>query len=130
MQKDFDGWNIRKKIVDQTDVSKVFFREREIWWCRVGANIGYEQDGKGNWFKRPILIVRKFNEFAFIAIPLSTSNKNDEYHYRFSFIENVVSTALISQVKFTDSKRLDVKMGLCNEADFINIRKTVRELFP
>lgn len=130
MQKDFDNWNSRKKIINKNDVSEVFFREREIWWCRVGANVGYEQDGKGNWFKRPILIIRKFNEYAFIAVPLSTSNKKDEYHYQFSFVENITSTALISQIKFTDSKRLDVKIGFCSENDFINIRKAVRDLFP
>jgi mRNA interferase MazF len=130
MEKDFDQWNEKKKIVNQASVSKVFFREREIWWCRLGANVGYEQDGKGNWFKRPILILRKFNEFAFSGVPLSTSNKNDEYHYQFTFSENIKSTALISQVKFIDSKRLDVKMGFCSEVDFKNMRKAVRDLYP
>ena len=32
------------------------FKEREVWWCKIGLNVGVEQDGKGNNYTRPILI--------------------------------------------------------------------------
>jgi hypothetical protein len=44
MQKDFDEWNkIKKSAHARTDIDSVFFREQEIWWCMLGANIGFEQ---------------------------------------------------------------------------------------
>lgn len=40
-QKDFDGWNEKKKKIGE-DVCNIYFKEREIWWCSIGINIGYE----------------------------------------------------------------------------------------
>jgi hypothetical protein len=31
-----------------------YFREKEIWWACLGANIGFEQNGKNENFERPI----------------------------------------------------------------------------
>jgi hypothetical protein len=53
MEKDFDGWGQRKKKID----SFVRFqhpKEKEIWWCRVGLNIGTEVYGKGKDYMRPV----------------------------------------------------------------------------
>ena len=44
MKKDFDSWNEKKKILNNNDVS--FYHEREVWWCSLGVNVGYEQNGK------------------------------------------------------------------------------------
>lgn len=35
MEKKFDEWNNRKKVIDSTDTS-ADFHEREIWWCYQG----------------------------------------------------------------------------------------------
>ncbi len=129
--KDFDGWNIRKKIIHATDTSPSYFRERQIWWYQLGANIGYEQDGTGLWFKRPVLVIKKFNESAFLGIPLSTTKKSDKYHLQFFFgDDNRQNAAIISQIRFIDSKRLDTKMGTCNNGDFAKIRKAIRDMIP
>lgn len=62
MKKDFDKWNIEKKIVDARVVNKnLFFYAREIWWCSTGLNVGVESNGKHDNFERPMLIVKKFN---------------------------------------------------------------------
>ena len=44
MQKDFDGWNKRKKDIHYNGESKLY-HTREIWWCNLGVNIGSKQDG-------------------------------------------------------------------------------------
>jgi len=34
MEKDFDGWNEKKKNLHSSP-SKPFYHEREIWWCSL-----------------------------------------------------------------------------------------------
>ncbi len=75
MKKDFTQWHSEKTKVHQSE-SCVFFHEREIWWCRIGLNIGYEQDGKGDNFARPVIIFKKFNNEVCWIIPLSTIYAN------------------------------------------------------
>jgi len=44
MEKDFDAWNKVKKLTNAEQPR--LYTVREIWWCRIGVNIGTEQDGK------------------------------------------------------------------------------------
>jgi mRNA interferase MazF len=55
------------------------FEEGQIWWCYLGENIGHEENGKGDKFLRPVVILKKFNHRIFYAIPTSTQNKNNKY---------------------------------------------------
>lgn len=57
MEKNFDKWNGEKKRVNIRD-ENTLFHEREVWWCSLGVNIGFEQDGKNDIFERPVLIIR------------------------------------------------------------------------
>ena len=58
-KKFFDEWNVVKKIIDQAPSVK-YFNNREIWFLNLGENIGFEQNGKGDEFLRPVL-VRQFD---------------------------------------------------------------------
>lgn len=79
IKKDFDKWNHNKKTLDAS-VKEVFFHDREVWWCKLGVNVGFEQDGKGDRFARPILIVKKFNNQIFWGVPLSTKIKKTKFY--------------------------------------------------
>lgn len=81
--KDFGNWNIRKKDLDRRTSRPPFFKEKEVWWLSIGVNIGYEEDGKGRNFARPVLILRKFNNQLFLGIPLSTKTKANIYYIEF-----------------------------------------------
>ena len=59
----------------------VYFREGEIWWVNLGANIGHEEEGKNDNFERPILILKKFNKHLLWAIPLTTQIKEGNLYY-------------------------------------------------
>ncbi|MDQ7043422.1 MAG: hypothetical protein Q9M34_07830 [Sulfurimonas sp.] len=84
MIKDFDNWNtVKQKIQDEEVV--VGFKQRDIFYMKMGKNIGYEQDGKGDEFVRPVVIVKGFNKFMFFAIPLSTKIKEGKFYYLFEF---------------------------------------------
>jgi mRNA interferase MazF len=78
MEKDFDAWNEEKKIRDQEE-RIVFFREREVWWCAVGINIGREQNGKDKQFQRPVLIIKRINTEMFLGIPLTSRFHKNSY---------------------------------------------------
>lgn len=129
MQKDFQQWHQRKtQIHAKNDIP--FFYEREIWWCALGANIGFEQDGKGEQFSRPVLVLKKFNEYIFLALPLSTTKKTGKFYFKISSsVGGKASTAILSQLRLVDSKRLLDKIGSLPQEDFSAIKKAVGKFF-
>ena len=129
MEKDFSTWHNQKTRLQVKMGEKIYFKEREVWWCAIGLNLGYEQDGKGEHFLRPVLILRKFNQFTFLGVPLSTTKKEGKYFYHFAFLPSKKSVALISQVRTLDAKRLVDKLGVVSLADFYVIKKTIKDLF-
>lgn len=134
MKKDFDKWHDKKARVDSIE-KRPFFHEREIWFCYLGANVGFEQDGTGEDFLRPIVIVRKFNNEIFWGIPL-TKSKNERnkkaspYYFAFSFTDNVKSVAILSQIKLIDARRLSRHIGSISDGEFIKLIEKLKELFP
>ena len=126
MIKDFDGWNEKKKEVNFTETTRYFY-EREIWWCTIGVNVGFEQDGKSKQFTRPILVFKKFSKNVFIGLPLSTTTKEGKYYYQFQFL-NGTSNVLLSQIRLLDSKRLGDKIGRLDSKTFAEIRRRVKNI--
>lgn len=125
--KNFDDWAIQKKII-QDEENPLYFHEGDIWWCKLGTNIGFEQDGKGKTFSRPILIVKKFNQFVFWAVPLSTKLKDNKYYFPFEGSDGEVRSAIISQLKLVSIKRLTDKIGSVNKDLLVIIKKTIKDL--
>lgn len=128
MEKDFDGWNIVKKNINLKNHSP-FYREREIWWCYFGINIGVEQDGKGKLKTRPVLIIKKFNNNSCLVLPLTTSKKINEFRLNIGTIATVEASVTISQMKVIDTKRLLTRIDVVSKDQFFVIRKTIRNLF-
>jgi mRNA interferase MazF len=121
MEKDFDGWNREKKIVDRKEIKRsLFFHEKEVWWCSTGINVGVEVYGKNHNFERPMLILKKFNRDMFWALPLTTKDKIDLFHYKINR-SSVSSSVVISQIKTMSSKRLLRKLGALSDIDFDSI---------
>lgn len=134
MQKDFEKWNKKKISIDRIK-SRLFFHEREIWFCSIGANVGYEQDGRGNDFIRPVVIVRKFNNEIFWGIPLTKATKkikkkSEPFYYKFSFLADTESVAILSQIKLMDVKRLVRHIGTMKDGNFVELIKKLKELIP
>jgi len=131
MKKDYTNWHKIKTDVNDLE-NRVFFHEREIWFCYIGANIGFEQDGDKKEYLRPVLVLKKFNNEIFWGIPLTKSNKvkDNKYYYSFSFIKNIISLAILSQIRLIDAKRLIRKVGDMKEEDFENAKKKLKELLP
>jgi mRNA interferase MazF len=129
MLKDFDVWNSKKKTIDLKDISNVFYKEKDIWWCHLGANVGYEQDGKHEEFRRPILVFKKFNAETFWAIPLTSKVKSGKYYFNFKIVSSEIeNTANLSQIRLLDSKRLIDKMGYMEETDYLEIKERIKKI--
>ena len=108
--KDFDGWHPVKKRID-LEARVPTIRQREIWWCSTGVNVGIEQDGKNDLYERPVLVVRKFNRRHFLGVPLSSQLKDFPHfhsvHYKGpSDREAKERKAILSQIRSYDSVRL------------------------
>ena len=114
MQKDFKLWFEKKFIVNEKD-SRVLFHEREVWFSHIGINIGFEEDGKGEAFGRPIVIFRKFNNEIFWAVPLTTTHKTGRFYVEINLGDGVYRTTILSQLRLSDAKRLYQKLGVINE---------------
>ncbi|MBI5470598.1 hypothetical protein HY968_04760, partial [Candidatus Kaiserbacteria bacterium] len=95
LEKDFDRWNGIKKSVNVSSVGDVYFYEREVWWVHLGANVGFEQDGTGEKFDRPVVIIKKYNPQVFLAVPLSTTKKQGKYYFRIGEVEGKQATAIL-----------------------------------
>jgi len=109
--KDFDSWNkLKKKIDVEENTPDRFPKEGEIWMSSLGKNIGYEQNGSGDNFSRPILIVKKFNNHMFWVIPLSTKQKDFDFYFNYTDPNNQKVSAILAQMKLLSVKRLKRKL--------------------
>jgi mRNA interferase MazF len=76
----FDLWNEEKKRIDSKKTLPLF-REGELWWCRIGINVGREACGKGSRYARPILIMKKVSSDSCIVIPATSQKKTGTWFY-------------------------------------------------
>ena len=134
MNKDFKKWHDKKGNIDKVN-KRPFFHEREIWFCHLGLNIGFEQDGKGEDFLRPILIIRKFNNEIFWGVPLTRANKNLPFYFAFTIQSETEGndekvTAILSQVRLIDAKRLRRMIGYISKEDLANLKEKLKALLP
>ena len=127
IQKDFSVWCEQKEKIQVFGKNK-FYHPRDIWWCSLGVNIGFEQDGTGIKKDRPIVIIRGFNKNVCLIIPLTTSRKNNKYYLKIGKVSNKPATAIISQIRLIDTKRLIKKIGVIDKEKFGIIRKAVKDL--
>ena len=125
--KDFDKWNDDKKKTNSKLASKEF-NNREVWWVKFGINIGSEQDGIGEDFERPIVIIKKFSHNTFLCAPLTTKLKNVKYRVALS-ANNKISYAILDQIKVLDSRRLIRKIGLADSFEFSFLKESVKSIF-
>jgi len=126
--KDFDKWNKSKKVIHHIGEDK-FYHEREVWWCSLGINIGFEQDGKGEEFSRPVLIIRGFSKNVFLCIPLTTKMKEGKYYHDIILGDGIKRKAILSQIRLIDSKRLIEKVCTIDETQFNSIKQKITQLF-
>jgi mRNA interferase MazF len=129
MEEIFDKWNEVKKIV-QNDEQIRLFKQRDIFFINMGQNVGYEQNGKGENFVRPIIILKKITNQMFIGIPLSSQLKKGNWFFEFEFNSKDSlsrNIAIIPQIKMFSSRRLLNKIGVIKTNDFEILKQKVKD---
>lgn len=125
-KKNFDGWNIQKKMIHDME-NKKSFHEREVWFIKIGENVGFEQNGKGEEFLRPVIVYRKFSKNVFLGIPLTKVFKEGKFYSNFIF-QGRKSNAILSQIRLFDSKRLSYSIGRMSKGDYNRVKEKLIEL--
>ncbi len=128
MKKDYKIWMPVKADIHNTDLRPLGCRAREVWICNVGENIGFEEDGKGKEFTRPVLVLKVFNRKFCYVVPLSTTKRRGKYYYPFDGKTGKKSVALLSQTKPIDTARLSRKVGVITKEDFEIIKTKIKEI--
>ena len=143
MEKNFDQWNNLKQTVHKRENSNVpFFNEREIWWCHLGVNIGWEQDGKHEQSLRPVVVLKKFvipqkkyegqpPVILFWALPTTSRSRSGRFYHSLDAPdnENIQSrTAILSQIRLLDAKRLVDKVGTVPNENFKDMKKAIIDI--
>lgn len=126
-QKNFDGWNIEKKLVNASNPS-IFFHEREVWWCKLGVNVGFEQDGKNVQFSRPVIVLKTYSTNAALIVPLTSRNKQGVYYFDIGKVDGRNAKAVLSQVRFIDKRRLINKVDVIREGIFEKLKSAVIQI--
>lgn len=119
--KKFGDWISIKSKIDTLE-KRPFFREREVWNCSWGCNVGFEIDGKNNNFLRPVLVFKKLSHNTFLAIPLTTKLKNGSWYAK-SFVQKKEGRYIFAQIRIIDSKRLLNKLEQIPEKEFFSIQE-------
>ncbi len=104
--KDFDLWNRLKKNID-LDIHFIpkNIKEGDIWWCSIGLNVGSEQDGGGDTFERPVLILKKYTKRNFLCLPITSKHKDGSYYYKIPNNIGSAYFAILFQAKVMDRNR-------------------------
>lgn len=127
MIKHFIDWILTKIIIDKTERRDIIINEYQVFWCSLGENVGDEENGKGEIFRRPVLIFKKFNNNLFWGIPLSTKIKDNKYYVKI-LLKDIEQSAMISQLRVLDSKRLDEYIGYISRGDFAKIQNRIIDI--
>lgn len=126
--RDYKNWNKLKEIIDHIDI-KLPFKEGEIWWVVFGVNVGIEIDGKGDYFERPAIIIKKISKDHALVLPITTRdvlipNIHIKLNHRFL---NTNSVCVLSQFQPISNNRLMRYIGILPRDQFIFIHKSIKD---
>ena len=135
----FDVRNILKSKIhwsykDKEYLQSFYVNQREIRYCHLGINVWYEEDGKWNEFRRPVLILKKIWSLYRVAPMTSVPKDNNrfyhildnnaiEYHQETAKVEK--SWIILSQIKVIDKTRFIYK---ASEIDKVEFEKVIKKL--
>lgn len=118
----FNDWNYKKKTIQfKGENLDKFPKVGEVWFISMGKNIGYEQNGSGKEFERPVLIIRKWNNHMMWCVPLSTKQKELDFYYNFTDESGREVSAILAQFKLISANRCRRKLYLLDNINFDRI---------
>ena len=124
--KDYKKWHKVKSDIENKN-QRINFQIRDVLFCSIGENVGFEQDGRGEEFLRPVVVLKKFNKQVFLGVPLTHTDKKGKYYFNFE-LGGETSVAILSQVRLFDAKRIKYKLGMIAENYFSVLKEKIRQL--
>jgi len=130
----FDKWNEQKQVLDKLDYEKYYVNVRDIYFTKMGMNIGFEENWKKD-FLRPVLVLKKVWNLYF-TVALTSKWKDENYFYykleTANFNEDNKkhqnsSYCILSQVRVMDKKRFTEKNWYIKNDEFRKIKEKLRE---
>lgn len=119
--KDFQTWSQVKESIQRKLGNPPGYKEREVWWAQLGLNIGDEEDGKGTYFSRPVLIIKGFSKYLVWVVPLTSSPKVGKYYHSIP-VDGTISTVILSQLRILDIRRFTDRIGILDEQIFQDLK--------
>jgi mRNA-degrading endonuclease toxin of MazEF toxin-antitoxin module len=116
------------KILLWNKESKIIFKQRDIWWCSLGINLGEEMFGKGEKFTRPVLIFRKFTKNSFLGLPITKQEKIGSWYVEIT-MHREKRWVMLNQARILDKKRLTNRIGVLDDEDFKKVRDRFIEFY-
>ncbi|MDP2598318.1 MAG: type II toxin-antitoxin system PemK/MazF family toxin [Candidatus Liptonbacteria bacterium] len=116
------------KIFLRTKKHGAVFKEGELWWCRIGMNVGVEIFGKGRQFARPVLVFKKLNADSFLGVPLTSQRKEGSWYVPVR-CEGIEASAILSQVRVLDKQRLMGRIETLSGVSFSMVKHSFLELY-
>lgn len=116
--KNLDVWSHLKGVLHIQDKEQHQYKdihERDIVWCSVGLNIGYEIYGKGELFNRPVLVYKKISSELFIGLPFTKKIKKRTGWYFYSDKEGCI---VFEQIRTFSVKRAQSRHKKISKRDF------------
>ena len=111
-EEQFNEWNEEKKSIEKKRVREVYIKQRQIWNVKMGKNIGFEENGKGQ-FMRPVVVIKKVGGLYF-TVALTSVNHSSYFHFTLNentyidpYYETKHSKAILSQAKVMDVKMFE-----------------------
>mgnify|MGYP001568580786 CR=1 FL=1 len=98
----------------------------DVWIASLGQNIGYEQNGKGVNFSRPVLIVNKFNSQMVWIVPLSTKQKKVDFYFNFVDPYKQPNSLILAQLRLISTKRLKRKIYKLPKNQLDDVKKRLK----
>ncbi len=123
---DFDRWNNQKKEIANNSQGHLF-KEADVWWISMGLNISTETYGKGEFFRRPVIILKKLSSKSFIGIPLSSKIKTGSWFADVEILEED-QIALLYQIRMFSSNRLQRRLTTLEDKDFQRVKEKLKAL--
>jgi mRNA interferase MazF len=126
--KDYLKWMPIKADINNSAV-RPRYNAGDVVWVSIGENVGFEQDGKGRLFARPVLIVKGFNKELFWGVPLtSNASKTGKYYVSFT-VKGKTSVAILSQLRAFDASRISgSRIGVVNKSVLRDIQHKLANL--
>ena len=126
--KQFVAWaKLKIRLHLKPDRETVYFNEREVWWASLGVNIGYEENGKHDNFERPVLVLKKFNQYILWALPMTSKIRVGKYYFKIKY-DGENYAIILSQLRVISSKRLLRKIRMLPDNQFNDLRGRLKKL--